>query len=150
MAFTDIEICRLEIGDNDVVFPILSDEEYEYFIEKNEGSLRRAQLDAAKTILFKLASYTYERVDILEHKGSDYFVQYKQALQMFIKNPEYGSASFAGLYAGGISLQDIQDNMSNIDNNYVKVEKSIPVDGQGYSINNTSPFSESDFSTFSF
>lgn len=150
MTMTPIEMVRTEIYDKDEVFPLLTDEEIQYFLDKNENSVRKASLDAAKTILFKLASYTYERVDILEHKGSDYFVQYKQALQMFIKNPEYGSASFAGLYAGGISLQDIQDNMSNIDNNYVKVEKSIPVDGQGYSINNTSPFSESDFSTFSF
>ena len=80
MPLTDVQAVRLEIGDSDPVFFILSDEEIQYFLDKNEGSIRKASLDAAKSILFRLASYTYERVDILEHKGSDYFLQYRQEL----------------------------------------------------------------------
>ena len=140
MALTTIQKVRLEIGDTEVVFPLLSDEEYEYFLEKNNDSIRKTCLDAAKTILFKLASMTNEEVDVLSYKGSDYFNQYKQALIMFIKNPEYGSISMASIYAGGISLTDIQDNRLDTDNNYVKVEKSIPVEYSAVNLNNTSPF----------
>lgn len=142
MAFTDIQKIRLEIGDNDPAMPILADDEVQYFIDKNEGSLRKAALDCAKSILFRLASFGFERVDILEYRGSDYFVQYKQALEMFIKNPEYGSVSNAMGYAGGISVSDIQKNINTIDNNYVKVEKSIPVDQLGFNVNNDSAFTE--------
>lgn len=140
MAFTNIQIVRLEIGDNDPAMPILADDEIQYFIDKNEGSIRKACLDAAKSILFRLASFTFERVDLLEYRGSDYFLQYKQALEMFIKNPEYGSVSKAMIYAGGISISDIQKNINDTDVNYVKVEKSIPVDQLGYNVNNDSPF----------
>lgn len=140
MAFTDIEIVRLEIGDNDSAMPILSDEEIQYFIDKNEGSIRKACLDSAKSILFRLASFGFERVDILEYRGSDYFNQYKQALEMFIKNPEYGSVTKAMIYAGGVSISDIQKNINDIDANIVRVEKSIPVDNIGYNVNNDSPF----------
>lgn len=140
MAFTNIQIVRLEIGDNDPAMPILADDEIQYFIDKNEGSIRKACLDCAKSILFRLAAFTFERVDLLEYRGSDYFAQYKQALEMFIKNPEYGSVSKALIYAGGISISDIQANINEIDVNYVKVEKSIPVDQLGYNVNNDSPF----------
>jgi hypothetical protein len=145
---TPIEAVRLEIYDKDEVFPLLSDEEIQYFLDKNEGSIRKASLDAAKSILFRLASYTYERVDILEHKGSDYFLQYQKALEMYIKNPEYGSISKASIYAGGISVSDIQANIQSSDVNYVKVEKSIPVEGQGINVNNDSAFSEVNLSPF--
>lgn len=141
MALSEITKIRLEIGDSDPVFFILSDEEIQYFLDKAGGSIRKASLDSAKSILFRLASYTYERVDILEVRGNDYFNQYKQALQMYIKNPEYGAVSQAMGYAGGIYLSDIEQNISNFDNNTVKVEKSIPVDGYGHNVNNTSPFS---------
>lgn len=137
---TPIQMVRTELSDTDVVFPLLSDEEYEYFLEKNNNSIRKTTLDAAKTILFKLASMTNEEVDVLAYKGSDYFRQYKEALIMYVKNPEYGSISMANPYAGGISLSDIADNLSNSDNNYVKVEKSIPVEGAAINLNNTSPF----------
>ena len=142
MAFTDIEKIRIEIGDTDTAMPILTDEEIQYFIDKNEGSLRKSALDCAKSILFRLASFGFERVDILEYRGSDYFIQYKQALELFIKNPEYGSVSNAMGYAGGISISDIQANINSPDVNYVKVEKSIPVDNTGYNVNNDSAFSE--------
>lgn len=140
MAFTDIQKVRLEIGDSDPVFQILSDEEVEYFLEKNNNSIRKSSLDAAKSILFRIASLTFERVDVIEYRGSDFFVQYKQALQMYIKNPEYGSVSYAMGYAGGISLSDIQSNILSIDNNTVKADKSVPVDYTAYNVNNTSPF----------
>lgn len=142
MAFTTIQKVRLEIGDNDPVMPTLTDEEIQYFLEKNGDSVRKASLDAAKTILFKIASFANEVVDVLEYRGSDYFRQYKEALVMYIKNPEFGSVSRAMGHFGGISNSEIQANMLNPDNNYVKVDKSVPVGYDAINLNNTSPFSE--------
>jgi hypothetical protein len=146
MAFTPIDQVRLEIGDNDPVMPNLTDEEIQYFLDKNEGSVRKASLDAAKTILFKIASFANEVVDVLEYRGSDYFRQYKEALMLYIKNPEYGAVSKAMGYFGGISISDIHANISNPDNNYVSAEKSIPVGFDAINLNNTSPFTEDNIS----
>lgn len=142
MALTDIQKIRIELSDTDPVFQLLSDEEYQYFLEKNEGSIRKTCLDSAKTILFKLASLTFEKVEGLEYRGSDYFIQYKQALQMYLKNQEFGSVANAMAYASGISISDIHQNIDTLDNNYVKVEKSIPTDGNGRLLNNDSAFSD--------
>ena len=35
MALTTVQKIRLEVGDNDVTFPILTDDEYKYFLSKN-------------------------------------------------------------------------------------------------------------------
>lgn len=149
MAFTDIEIVRLEIADNDPAMPILTDEEIQYFIDKNEGTLRKAILECARCILFRLSSSTFEKVDVLEVRGGDYFNQYKQALEMLIKDPEFGSVGKAMIYAGGISISDIQKNIDSPDVNYVKVEKSIPVENIAYNVNNDSPFQRVSYGPFS-
>ena len=122
---TDIEIIRVELGDGDSDFPILTDAEYQYFLDKNNGSIRRATLDAAKSILFNLARYAQERVDVLEIRGSDYFKQYREALLMFINNPNYSIATNSAMpYAGGISRNDIHNNLSNPDVYAADIERS--------------------------
>ena len=104
---TDVEKCKVEVGDTDVNFPILSTEEYEYFLSKNGNSISRASLDAAKTILFKLAQETDETVNIFSIKGSKAAESYRQALELYIKNVSLNPLySNAGAYAAGISLED--------------------------------------------
>lgn len=121
MSLTDIQKVRLEIGDTDVSLPILSDAEYTYFLEKNNSSIRRAALDAAKTILFKLSMRVHERVDIFEIRGHQAAQNYIEALKMYIKSPDLNTVlQNAQGYVGGISLQDMQDNDGNSDNNIVK------------------------------
>ncbi len=115
-----IKECRISVGDLDATFPILDDATYEYFIEKNEGSVRRASLEAAKTILFQLSMRSDETVDIFSIKGSKVAEQYRLALQLFLKDPNMNPVlTSAGGYAGGISLQDMQDNIDTSDNNAV-------------------------------
>lgn len=141
MAFTTLQQVKLEIGIelNDPL-PIMSDEELQYFLDKNGGSIRKSSLDAARAILFRLASFTNEEVDVLVYRGSDYFKQYAEALRMYIKNPEFGAVAQAMGYVGGVSLIDIEQNISNPDNNYVRVQKAIPVGFEAININNDSPF----------
>jgi len=111
---------RMEVGDTDVSFPILSDSEYNYFLDKNSASIRRAALDCARAILMKLSMRGDETVDIFSVRGSKAAEQYRMALQLYIKNPEFNPViTSANIYAGGISLSDMQANIDNTDNNYV-------------------------------
>lgn len=112
---------KMEVGDMDVTFPMLSDTEYTYFIDKNDASIRRASLDCARAILFKLSMRGDETVDIFSLKGSKAAEAYRMALMLYIKNPEFNPVmTSASIYAGGISLSDMQSNVDTTDNNYVR------------------------------
>lgn len=116
-----IQDIRMEIGDTDVSFPILSDKEIAYFLVKNENTLRRTSLDCARAILFKLSMRGDETVDIFSVKGSKAAEAYRLALTLYIKNPDLNPVmTSANIYAGGISLTDMQTNVDTLDNNYVK------------------------------
>jgi hypothetical protein len=122
MPLTTLQQIRYELGDVDVALPIMSDTEYEYFLEKNNSSVRRAALDAAKTILFKLSMKGDHSTDILSVKGSKAAEAYRLALQLYIKNPDLNTVlQNASGYAGGISIADMQANVDNLDNNIVVV-----------------------------
>lgn len=122
---------RYELSDCSVELPILSDDEYIYFLSKNHENVRRAALDAAKTILFKLSMNASRRsVDILSIDTTKSAQSYKEALVSYIKNPEMsGVLSNILPYAGGISKSDMQKNILNPDANYVKP----PVESNGNS-----------------
>lgn len=120
MALTPIKEVRLTVGDTSEEFPILSDESYEYFLSKNEDSVRRASIDAAKAIILQLAMRTDETVDIFSIKGSKAAEQYRMALNMFLKDPALNPVLTSGSgYAGGISKSDMEANIENEDNNAV-------------------------------
>lgn len=116
-----IHALRIELGDTSPEFPIMSDDEYNYFLSKHDWNIRRASMDAAKSIMLKLSMRTDETVDIFSIKGASAAKNYMQALQMFIKNPDLNSMydKVQG-YAGGISKADMLANDSNLDNNIVK------------------------------
>lgn len=116
-----IHALRIELGDTSAEFPIMSDDEYNYFLGKHDWNIRRASMDAAKSIMLKLSMRTDETVDIFSIKGSSAAKNYMQALQMFIKNPDLNALydKVQG-YAGGISKADMQANDANSDNNIVK------------------------------
>lgn len=120
MAAT-IQDIRYEILDTDPTFPLLADAEITYYLTKNESSLRRTALDCARAVLMKLSMRGDESVDIFSVKGAKAAEQYRLALELFIKNPEFNMAlSAANIYAGGISLTDMQANIDTTDNNYVQ------------------------------
>jgi pantoate kinase len=111
---------RLELGDTDVGFPILTDSEYSYFIDKNNGSVRRSIMDCAKTILLKLSMRSDETVDIFTIRGSRVAEQYREALKLIIRDPNLNPAlTIAQVFAGGISLSDMKQNLESEDTNAV-------------------------------
>ena len=115
-----IQALRYELGDTSPELPIMSDEEYQYFLSKNDYVVRRAAMDAAKSIMLKLSMRSDESVDVFSIKGSAAAKNYMQALQLYIKHPDLNSLyeKVQG-YAGGISKEDMQANDSNLDNNIV-------------------------------
>lgn len=128
---TPIQQVRVAVADLDPTMPLLDDATYDYFLVKNNGSVNRASLDAAKTILFQLSMRGDETVDIFSIKGGKAAEQYRLALQLFIRDPNLNPVLTAGGgYAGGISKSDMQANIDNSDNNAVitanSKECSIP------------------------
>ena len=121
MAYTDIQKVRIEVADLDPGFPLLSDDEYSYILEKNNNSIVRAATDAARIILLKLSQQTDETVSIFSVRGSKAAEQYRLALELYIKNPQLNPLynNLQG-YFGGVSLSDMSANNSNPDNNIVE------------------------------
>lgn len=115
-----IHALRIELGDTSPEFPIMTDAEYSYFLNKNDWNIRRAAMDAAKSIMLKLSMRTDETVDLFSIKGSAAAKNYMQALQLYIKNPDLNSLydKVQG-YAGGISKSDMLANDLKSDNKIV-------------------------------
>lgn len=118
-ATNPIDRVRLNVGDIWPDMEILHDEDYQYFLDKNNGNENRASIDAARAILFALTRMMRERTGDIEVYGSDWFNNYRKALEMLIKDPNL-SLSIAMPYAGGISRSDMCANDSNPDNNTVR------------------------------
>lgn len=134
-----IQAVRREVGDIDPIFPILNDSDYEYFVTKNNESIRRSSLDAARAILLNLSINSSSRtVDVLSVNNSKRAESYRQALLMYLRNPDLNSIySSLNIYGSGISNQDMLNNNNNTDNNYVK---SYSIDSNNQS-SNSDPWS---------
>ena len=118
MALTDVQKLRIEVQDTSVEFPLLSDEEYQYILDKNNLSIRKASLDAARMILFKLSIESVDdTVSVFSIKGSQAAKAYMEALKLFINNQALNPLVLDGtVYAGGISKTDYAANAANSDN----------------------------------
>ena len=138
MTFTPVQQLRLEIALIGEAETLLSDEEVQYFLDKHNGSVKRASLDAAKTVLFILSQFTHERSDMLEIWNHTWFENYMKVLQLYITNPNFSVAlEQAKVYAGGISVTDIRNNVENSDNFTVQVDVGIPKDYDAINSTNT-------------
>jgi hypothetical protein len=115
-----ISAMRMELADTDTAFPMLSDSEYQYFLDKHSGSVRRASMDAARAIMFKLSMRSDEQVDIFSIKGSKAAENYRLALLAYIRSPDLNPVFVNAMpYAGGISKSDMIANDAVADNNII-------------------------------
>ena len=121
MAWTDVQKVKIEIGDLDDAFPLLSEDTYAYYLEKHSNNIPRAALDAARTILMLLSQRSDETVDIFSIRGSKAAETFRLALQMYIKDQYLNpiNQTLRG-YVGGVSLADMESNDNNSDNNIVQ------------------------------
>jgi hypothetical protein len=118
MAITAIQECRLSVGDTDAALPLLTDEVYTFYLEKQNQSVARASMDAARAILMYMSQRsTDSSVDIFSFKDSKACSSYMEALKLFLRDPSLNPLyNNCGMYAGGISVSDIAANNSNTDN----------------------------------
>lgn len=131
----DILAIRYELNDNQPGLYILDDSTITYYLEKNQGSISASAIDCCKAILFRLSMDSSDStVDILTLKGSKAAESYRLALQLYLRDPSLNPLmKSANPYAGNISKQDMLDNNSNPDTNFVSsinemYETRIPSD----------------------
>lgn len=110
-----IDRVRLAVGDIWDDIEMLTDADYQYFLDRNDGNENRATMDAVKAILFKLARMTRERTGDIEVYGGEWFSNYYKMLLLLLKDPN-AAISLAVPYAGGISKSDMFNNDSDCDN----------------------------------
>lgn len=114
-ALSATDRVRLIVGDTATEFDYLSDETYEYLLNKYNDNETASALEAARYILGSLAKYSRQRTGDIEVYGAEMFKNYKDFLIELIRNPQLLLAR-ASAYAGGISKSDMIQNDSNPDN----------------------------------
>ena len=151
MAYTvtpaDIYACRVELGDTELSLAILSDDEYSYFLNKNNGSIGKSCIDAAKTILFKLSMNANEEVvSILTIKGRYAAASYMEALKLYIQSPTLNPLFNAvTIWAGNESRAEIKKNDTNVDNNIPQLSKKVVKPYTRYYYDTFDPFRIRDY-----
>lgn len=134
-----VDEIRLMVGDIYPDFEVLQDADYQYFLDKYNGNVNRASIDAARSIMFLLSRWTRERTGDIEVYGSEWARNYRAALLEFVKNPAL-SISLAMPYAGGISKADMRANDSNSDNVRPSVYAGQSDGEHVYDVNQSSDF----------
>lgn len=81
---------RMEVADTEAGMYLLDDATIEYLLEKHNGSVRLASLDAARIILFQLSMSGNDQVGIFSIRGSA--DAYREALKLYIKDPTLNGA----------------------------------------------------------
>lgn len=112
---------RYEVQDVTPGLYILDDATITYYLTKNDESIQRTSLDAARAILLRLAMTSVEEVvDVFTIKTKYQAQEYRLALQLYLSNPNLNPVlnNVRG-YIGGVSLSDMQANDANLDNNIV-------------------------------
>lgn len=111
-----IHALRLEYGDVDEYDYILSDQSYEYYLQKYPESLRMASKSVGMAILAKFAREGYrQRVGQEEAYLSERYKNYLDWLKQKITNPAL-SGRIPSVYVGGVFLDCVEyyDNHPNM------------------------------------
>lgn len=121
MSLTPIQQIRLTVQDNTPGLYIISDDEIDWLLEKNNNNVAKASIDAARIILLNLSQRTDETVDIMSIKSSKAAENYRLALESFLKDPN-SNPLYQNLkgYVGGVSISDMAENNANLDNNIIQ------------------------------
>ena len=133
----DILKVRMEVSDTEAGLYILPDVTYEYILNKNNGSIGRSAIEAARMILLRISLNSVDSVtDVLSIKTSKQAEAYRMALELFIKSPMLNPIiASAGGWAGNISKSEMQANNSNPDNYVTDLAKQ-----SNLNIPNDNPF----------
>lgn len=129
MALTNVQQVRLLVQDNSPGLYIVSDDEINFFLERNANNVNRAALETAKVILLNLSMRSDNTIDIMSIRNSKTAEQYRLALELFLRDPSLNPVlNNCTAYFGGVSVSDMQSNDAVLDNNIVQVpaESTLP------------------------
>ena len=109
---------RLTCGDTEMPY-WLEDSMYEYALSVANGNEKAATKQCAQYILAALSRNAHEKLVQIEIYGKEYFDNYKEFIQMVIKNPSSGNIAPIP-YAGGVMKSEQSVLVSNGDVNIYK------------------------------
>lgn len=114
-----VDRVRLKTGDTFEI-PIYDDTIYQKVLDAANGNEYKAAVDMAGYILAKFANEGFrERASAYECYGKERFQSYLDYVREFLRTAKDDVIFNAKVYAGGISLSDMQQNDMNPDNNIV-------------------------------
>tara|TARA_Y100000114_G_C11764120_1_gene332391 strand:- start:65531 stop:65983 length:453 start_codon:yes stop_codon:yes gene_type:complete len=136
MALTPIQQVRLLIGltasSPFIDLVDLTDEEIQWFLDHNGGSVIAAAKMAAIAVSFQVTGINTREITGDIHVYNDLSSQYLKALDNFIKDASaYTLPNGLMPYAAGISWQDVCDNNNTPDNVRPALSKIQVCDGKG-------------------
>ena len=135
MALTLNQQVRLLCQDNTPGLYIISDDEIDFLLQRNNNNVDKAVYEALQIMLRYLAQRGDESIDVFSIRGSKSAEQMRLAIELYLKDPANNPLykSLKG-YVGGVSISDMEANNADLDNNIV--ENS----GKTESLYQTGPF----------
>lgn len=126
---------RLIVGDTEDFEEALTDAVYQWILDNAENE-SVAAIRALRLIVARYASYVTEKAGGLFVKESDKYRQYRDLLELFTTNPLMALARAGQPYAGGVSNDEICDNLEDEDQAGVKYDWRVNgISGSGFFIN---------------
>lgn len=122
MALTEIQILRLEHGDTDTEYPLLTDEEYQYYIDNFPNKKKRAKaIDFS--ILNALSYDVRERSGQEERYANQAFQQRLELLDKKYKDPTYNGGASTPLSVGGVfkdEMAELATDVNRVPDTFIK------------------------------
>ena len=108
MALSEIQILRLEHGDTDTEYPVLTDEEYQYYIDNFPNKKKR---DKMVTLAYgaQLVSDVRERSGQEERYGNQHFQNWKEFIKVKYKDVAFTGGASTPLSIGGVFKDEMTE-----------------------------------------
>ena len=121
MALTLNQQVRLLCQDNTPGLYIISDDEIDFLLQRNNNNVDKAVYETLQIMLRYLAQRGDESIDIFSIRGSKSAEQMRLAIELYLKDPA-NNPLYKNLkgYFGGVSISDMEANVANPDNNIVE------------------------------
>lgn len=121
MALSLNQQVRLLCQDNTPGLYIISNDEIDFLLQRNNNNVDKAVYEALQIMLRYLAQRGDESIDIFSIRGSKSAEQLRLAIELYLKDPA-NNPLYKNLkgYVGGVSISDMQENNANLDNNIVQ------------------------------
>ena len=121
MALTLNQQVRLLCQDNTPGLYIISEDEIDFLLERNNNNVDKAVYEALQIMLRYLAQRGDESIDVFSIRGSKSAEQMRLAIELYLKDPA-NNPLYKNLkgYVGGVSLSDMAENNADLDNNIVE------------------------------